>query len=449
MAKKTRKKPSFKTGVYLLETLTAGMYNDPLSIYREYIQNAVDSIDLISSKRRRNSLRVSIDLDPINKTIKIHDNGSGIPSENAEQTLSSLGVSDKTGTGMRGFRGIGRLGGIAFSDEVIYRTKARGEKVASVQTWDCIELRKLLADSKKSSLPLLNVFKRITNFHQENSKRANTSFFEVLLEGVSSFRSYNMDLIKVRNYLTQVAPVPFNPDEFSFSDSINDYLSKNLSYYRKYEIVLNGEPVYKPYRDKVKITKSRYDTIEDIYFFQIDAKNKPIAYGWYGQRRDLSGSINRGEGLSGIRVRVGDILLGDAHLLDGCFRETRFNSYIIGEIHIDCPELIPNSRRDDFVDNEMKTLFYNEVERNIGLPISKEIRLRSRLLSEARANLKKTANKKPAIHQVESSKKENRTTIANQPKHTSKSLPNDEVLNDILKDCEGCPKLSKILSKIK
>jgi len=435
--------------MYLLETLTAGMYNEPLSIYREYIQNAVDSIDLTSSQKRRSILKVKINLDPINKTIRIHDNGLGIPAENAEQTLSRLGISDKTGTGMRGFRGIGRLGGIAFSDKVIYRTKAKGEKVASIQTWDCLELRKLLSDPKKSSMPLQSVFKRITTFHQENSRRANTSFFEVTLEGVSSFRSYNMDIRKVRDYLSQVAPIPFNPNEFSYSGIISDYLSKYLSQYQKYEIVLNGEPVYKPYRDNVKITKSGYDSIDDINFFQINAKGEPVAYGWYGQRRDLSGAINRGEGFSGIRVRLGDILLGDAQLLNDCFRESRFNGYIIGEIHVDCPELIPNSRRDDFVDNEMKTLFYNEVERNIGLPISKEIRLRSRLPSEARAKLQKTENKKPAIHQVESSKKENPTPIISQPEQNPNNLPNHEVLNEIMKNCKGCPKLSEILSKFR
>ena len=79
MAKMSRKKrSSFKTGMYLLETLTAGMYNEPLSIYREYIQNAVDSIDLISSKKRKAKLKVDITLDPFNKSITIHDNGLGI-----------------------------------------------------------------------------------------------------------------------------------------------------------------------------------------------------------------------------------------------------------------------------------------------------------------------------------------------------------------------------------
>src|SRR5208282_3785072 len=59
----------------------------------------------------------------------------------------------------------------------------------------------------------------------------------------------------------------------------------------------------------------------------------------------------------------------------------RFNSYVTGEVHVECGDLIPNSRRDDFVDNITKGQFYNAIERAIGLPISKEIRLRSRLSS--------------------------------------------------------------------
>ena len=32
-------------GKYLLEILTKGMYSNPMHVYREYIQNASDSID--------------------------------------------------------------------------------------------------------------------------------------------------------------------------------------------------------------------------------------------------------------------------------------------------------------------------------------------------------------------------------------------------------------------
>ena len=375
-----QERPSTITaGMYLLETLTSGMYNNPLSIYREYIQNSIDSIDISERVNGNTPMEVNIDLDPIKRRIRFFDNGFGIPAEIAELTLCAIGNSNKIGNGLRGFRGIGRLGGIAFSDKTIFRTKSKNETFESIQEWDCKGLRAILSNSKSSPTTLQQLFEKTTNFYQRNGQKPDESYFEVILEDVTSFRNYIFDIERVRKYLSQIAPVPFNPEDFSYSNEINDYLSQNLSSYGQYLIKINGEQIRKPYRNKVKITKKGYDYIDGIKLIELNIMNTPVAYGWYGNRRDLLGGIAKGEESSGIRVRVGNLLLGDAHLLDGCFRESRFNGYVIGEIHVDCPDLIPNSRRDDFIDNEAKTLFYNEVEKVIGLPISKLIRQKSRV----------------------------------------------------------------------
>ena len=130
-------------------------------------------------------------------------------------------------------------------------------------------------------------------------------------------------------------------------------------------------------------------------------------------------------------------------MLDGCFREPRFNSYIIGEIHVDCPNLIPNSRRDDFVDNEMKTLFYNAVEREIGLPISKEIRHRSRKNSRPYSPSKSTNN----IDSVNNSKAADQKFLT-QPIFKKEKHEAIDILKEMKEACKGCPQLSKILSLI-
>jgi molecular chaperone HtpG len=429
------KQPSLKAGMYLLETLTAGMYNEPMSIFREYIQNAVDSIDQVRTKRSQ--LRVDIELDPFSRAIRICDNGPGISVEKAEGTLSAIGLSEKTGTKMRGFRGIGRLGGIGFCDKAVYRTKAKGEKVESVQEWDCKAMRRMLSESAKSPLSLEKVFGKVTAFHQENGKRATDSYFAVTLEGVTSFRGYNLDIERVREYLGQVAPLPFDPRQFSFHKAVEDYLAENLNGYGSYEIYLNGNQLFKPYKDTVKVTKGGYDPIDEIKLFKIKMDDWPIAYGWYGQRKEMCGAISKGEGVSGIRVRVGDILLGDAHLLDGCFREPRFNGYVVGEIHVDCPDLIPNSRRDDFVDNDVKTAFYNEIEREVGLPISKEVRLRSRLNTKASKNAEEAGQCSGAGTSCK------KTSPAN-PSSAEAGL-----MSQIPEDCRKCATVSKLLSWLK
>jgi len=374
---------SFKAGMFLLETLTAGMYNNPLSIYREYIQNAADSIDLHKNIQDPETLKIEIHLDPHGQSVTIRDNGAGIPGNIAENILSSIGSSSKTGTDARGFRGIGRLGGIAFSDKAIFRTKASCDNFESIQEWDCKKLRLQLTNPQKTSLSLNEVFQEVTKFERINSKKTSDSYFEVKLEGVYSFRNSILDIAKVREYLSQVAPVPFNPQAFSYHKEIDSYLENNLRRYGRYNIILNGDPVFKPYQDRVRLTKKAYDQIDGVDCFDLKICDTTIANCWIGKRRELSGGIAKGDHSSGIRVRIGNILLGDAHFLDRCFREARFNSYCIGEIHVECPDLIPNSRRDDYVDNEMKTLFFNAVEKRIGFPLSKEIRYRSRLASNA------------------------------------------------------------------
>ena len=164
---------------------------------------------------------------------------------------------------------------------------------------------------------------------------------------------------------------------FPYAKEIENFLKNNIPNYSNYKIYLNGDQIFKEYRDKIPTNKKGFDLIEDVEYFKIDIKNRPAAFGWVGVRKDNLGSILKSEKVSGIRVRVGNLLIGDGHLLDNCFRETRFNSYNIGEIYVNYPDLIPNARRDDFIDNDTKTLFYDAIERKIGLPISKKIRLRS------------------------------------------------------------------------
>ena len=70
---------------------------------------------------------------------------------------------------------------------------------------------------------------------------------------------------------------------------------------------------------------------------------------WYAET-NFQGTIIDNS-IKGIRIRQGNILIGDKGSCSAFFKEERFNGWMIGELHIIDPELIVNSRRDGFEKN--------------------------------------------------------------------------------------------------
>lgn len=191
----------------------------------------------------------------------------------------------------------------------------------------------------------------------------------------------------VKSYLSQVAPVPFHPTAFSFGWEIDEKLRRNVPSYATYTISVNGEKVYKPYTDDVSTFRDGHDQIRDVKFHMLSDERRMLALAWLA---DLSflGAVNPTALVDGVRVRSGNILIGDKNLLSEFYRESRFGSYMVGEIHVVDKGLIQNSRRDDFEDNDAKSDFYSSFIREIGIPYSKKIRE----LSEYRSRIKRNAH---------------------------------------------------------
>ena len=117
-------------GKDILELLSSSMYLDPMTIYREYVQNAADSIDDARTRgllKSREEGVIDIACDATSRTIRILDNGTGIPSRSFIRRLTSFGASAKRGSTARGFRGVGRLAGLGYCQELIFRSRATGE----------------------------------------------------------------------------------------------------------------------------------------------------------------------------------------------------------------------------------------------------------------------------------------------------------------------------------
>ena len=163
---------NIQVGKYTLESLTTGMYSDPKIVYREYIQNSVDSLENAVSQNmiEPQSMRIDIVADIENAYISIRDNGTGIKAAEAASTLMNIGNSQKRHSNNRGFRGIGRLGGMSYCNTLVFSTSAETEDTRTIVTFDCKKLRELLVPGANEDMDLDTVLNAVTTVISEPEK---------------------------------------------------------------------------------------------------------------------------------------------------------------------------------------------------------------------------------------------------------------------------------------
>ena len=341
-------------GKDILELLSSAMYVDPLTIYREFVQNAADAIDEAEKQglyTGKTQPQINITLNHETRTATVRDNGIGISRNWVSRRLTSLGDSKKRGKGYRGFRGVGRLSGLAYCKELIFRTKAVDDEHVFEMSWDCRKLKELLRVDQ-SDADLGSILAEIISFDSISSENYPPHFFEVELRQVIRHKSdllLNEDAIS--SYLSQVGPVPFSP-RFIFGLEIQKVL-ENFSIGKTYRIFINDQkaPIMRPYQSDFEIKRGVKNSEASIETFEIPGISEGVdAIGWI-LHHDYLGALADHLGIKGLRIRVGNIQIGDTNTLQSVFPEPRFNSWAIGELHVLCSRLVPNGRRDDFEQN--------------------------------------------------------------------------------------------------
>ena len=337
-------------GKYTLESLTNGMYASPLDMYREYIQNAVDSFDnaIEAGLEYPDKLRIDITIDAEAKSIVIRDNGCGIKADTAISTLLDIGNSQKSNHTARGFRGIGRLAGLSYCDKLTFRTSYRGEECCTVIEFNAKLLKDLLLPNSSESVSVEDVIDRIVTIRTEKEP-AFRRYFEVSLEGVwKEAGLINID--SVRDYLIEHAPLFFS-SSFKWGRTIEEKMRLNGYSIPKYHIFLNKDELFKAYGDAfiADRVKRNCDIIQDVTVEAFYRGETLSAVLWYADTSFFGTIIDNL--VKGIRIRQGNILIGDKGSCGMLFKEERFNGWMIGELFVLDKDLIANSRRDGFEKN--------------------------------------------------------------------------------------------------
>ncbi|PWU08716.1 MAG: hypothetical protein C5B50_29035 [Verrucomicrobia bacterium] len=372
-----------KVGAFVLETLTTGMYTNALDALREYVQNSFDSIQNASRTKAlpRGAGRIDITIDDKKKELKIRDNGLGIPAVDVLPRLINIGMSAKTIADSAGFRGIGRLAGIAYCQRLIFRTRAHGEREIHEVTFRCDDIRKSMSPAKLQTEEVADVLLQYTESKSQKTNHSD-AFFEVTMHGIVSEEQIFLDWQRIEGYLAQVAPVKFDTNSFPRTGDIYSWLRGRSILLPEISLVIHAgavrQEVFKPYRKLSYKTKQQNlpINVKGIRFYPENATPESPFWLWYADT-NLPGMFGD-DSVGGFRLRKNNIALGMDERMAEIFAEVsdssaRFNSYFIGEIHVQHSGTIPNARRDGFEDNTAWTGIRQELV-TFARERSKEIR---------------------------------------------------------------------------
>lgn len=357
-----------RIGKYVIDSLTRSMYEDSRCIFREYIQNAADQIDLAKKEHLEEGdhYEIHVRIFSEQRRIEIEDTATGVSREN-RNTLKDVATSQKRRGEHKGFRGIGRLGGLGYCTTLIFETSAKGEDVKTIMRWDAAKMNQMV-DDEEDDHEASFVIDECTSF-DEQSEKSEKHYFKVIMENVTDDRL--LDIANVRNYLSMVSPVDY-PTQFNrFSAKIKKYAKENGITLDTYNLYLGDEygeeQIFKAYTTKVIDSHNGDYDIKDIVFFdKKDNEGKLIYWGWYSIS-ELRGQIPMHNIAYGIRLRCKNIQVGDERTSRNFFSaegDKRFSQWFYGEVFVETKELMPDARRDYLRECEYRSVFENYIKRD-------------------------------------------------------------------------------------
>ena len=396
--------PQPTLGVHLLESITLGMYSDPLHCIREYVQNAYDSI---REARRRGLLgedegRIELIIDRETSVLKIRDDGVGMSPEEAIVKLVDIGTSHKASTEVgaakhAGFRGIGRLAGISYCKRLCFETSDGGSKFCKVE-FNAEGINALTRPGQ----PPQTIVDAITEncFAVDLPISAKCRFFEVKLEGVAEPTLLNLE--KLEKYLELAAPVRQDPSTWKFQENIKRF-AKEAGFPESLEAVRLSlcrpdgsirREIFRPFKDTFATKNAKSQPKRRVDVTDVVALPRSGDYaGWWGWLavHERKGAM-AGVSFAGLRVRMHNIAIGDHSIVQTLWKTASHALWCFGEIHIVNSDLVPNSQRDNFEPSEAWAKLQEELRAEVTL-LEKEIRKESNERNNSVPILTQKANK--------------------------------------------------------
>lgn len=340
-------------GVGTLRLALGKLYSDPSVIYREYIQNACDGLELALREGliTPNEAVISIQIDK--NEISIKDRGIGVSVTEIGPRLVDPGNSVKYKDNLIGQYGIGRLIAAQYCEKIVFETSFYNENQKTILTWNTEEAFKLIESHEFEDGT--EVIDRVTSrvFEPEDPKE---HYFRVRLCGIKRRIDKLVDSQVVKEYVSLIAPVDYTLEFkegylFPALEEEPEY-KKLYENERVYKVIINGEDIRKPY--SFEIPNKETTLMKPLFMKFEDPDDGVLGWGWYALNEKII-QMNSVP-FRGIRFRKLNMAVGDSNVMASYMKNVSVN-YFVGEMFLTHERIQPTGSRDGFVDSEQKTEF--------------------------------------------------------------------------------------------
>lgn len=335
--------PKGNVGAGILNIITESLYDKPIVVFREYVQNSVDSFSKIEEKVDSEELVSPIWFNDNN--LYFLDNGNGIRKDDFRHEMRGIANSKKTRINNIGYKGIGRLSGMPYCKKLIFininsfknddfqRYFIDGEKYNNLKNQDNFSeldfesaMDQIGTYTEKLSGDDLIEIRSILSDYKKIFANQDTGFL-VILEDVSIILNQILDSKNEDNLIKELGwllPVKFQDELLQsnekqlFKDLMEPLENTTVIPAKAYNITFNNNKIERPIKA---------DMLRD-YTCVINLK---YAIGFHSFYHDRI-TVTKGNEFSGIKLYIDNILLCDENELIPSLQRYGLTTHSINEL---------------------------------------------------------------------------------------------------------------------
>lgn len=309
-----------KVGAGILNIITESLYDNPIVVFREYVQNSMDSF----LKSRENTEKFAIKIWNSKNDLFFLDNGLGIEKDEFENEMLKIGASSKKKRRNLGYKGIGRLSGVPYCKKLVFiNISDYSSGRVQIYTIDSELYDRIKNDENYSDLSFTELMQKIGTYQNDMDIRSFTHIYSEVEKYESLLKNTNSGFIVYMQEISMVLGNTIADEGFfqelqwllpvDFSDELYESDKKELFEDLTVEMVEDVVParycnIY--YNDQQIFRPIKKEMLRDY----VCKSNFKYAVGFHTFKGDKI-VIDKNNSFSGIRIYIDNMLLCDENEL--------------------------------------------------------------------------------------------------------------------------------------